>query len=114
MKLINAYIQPFMTEKVTDALRAAEVRGMTIVPCQGLGRMSDDKQAPHYIEEGAALGLAAKTKIEIVCLDSAVEAIVAIIQRHAHTGHQGDGKVFVSAIVDALDIRTGVRGECGL
>ena len=38
MKQINAYIQPFMADKVTDALRNAGVHGVTVVPCKGFGR----------------------------------------------------------------------------
>ena len=114
MKLITAYIQPFMSEKVTDALRTSGVHGVTILPCQGFGRMADDKKSPHYLEEDAVFGFAPKTKIEIVCLDDAVPDIVATIRQHAHTGRHGDGKIFVSDIDDALDIRTGARGEGAL
>lgn len=111
MKMVTAYIQPFMTEKVTDALRSCKVHGVTMVSCQGFGRMADDKTTPHYLEEAAAFGFAPKAKLEIVCLDSAAEEIVGIIQKHAHTGHHGDGKVFISDVSEAVDIRTGAKGE---
>ena len=39
-------------------------------------------------------------------LDRAIEAI----QKAAHTGRIGDGKIFVSTIEDAIRIRTGERG----
>ncbi len=39
-------------------------------------------------------------------LDAAVEAI----QKAAHTGRIGDGKIFISTIDDAIRIRTGERG----
>jgi len=110
MKLITAYIQPFMAGKVTDALRAAKVHGVTVLPCQGFGRITEDR-SPHYMEKAAALGFAAKTKIEIVCRDADTEGIIATIREHAHTGHHGDGKIFVSDIGEAVDIRTGERGE---
>jgi nitrogen regulatory protein PII len=114
MKMIAAYIQPFMTEKVTDALRSSKVHGVTMVACQGFGRMADDKNAPRYLEEAAAFGFAPKSKLEIVCLDSAVEEIVGIIPQHAHTGHHGDGKVFISDISGAVDIRTGAKSEAAI
>ena len=110
MKLIAAYIQPFIAEKVTDALRVANVRGVTVLACQGFGRMTEGK-APHYLDEGAQLGFVNKTKIEIVCIDAAAEELIAIIRDHAHTGHHGDGKIFVSEIGVAVDIRTGDSGE---
>jgi len=111
MKLITAYIQTFLTSKVTAALRAAKIHGASVVQCEGFGRMADDAKAPHYLEQAAALGFVAKTKLEIVCAEADLEGIIATIREHAHTGHHGDGKIFVSDIADAVDIRTGVRGE---
>ena len=110
MKLITAYIQPFMAEKVTDALRTAHVHGVSVLACQGFGRMTEGKAA-HYLDEGAQLGFVNKTKIEIVCADAAAEEMIAIIRDHAHTGHHGDGKIFVADVGTAVDIRTGDRGE---
>lgn len=110
MKLIAAYIQPFMAEKVADALRAAKVHGVTVLKCQGFGRITEDR-SPHYMEDAAALGFAAKTKIELVCRNADAEGIITIIREHAHTGHHGDGKIFVSNISEAVDVRTGETGE---
>lgn len=110
MNLITAYVQPFMAEKVTDALRTARIHGVTVLSCQGFGRITEGK-SPHYMEEAAALGFVDKTKIEIVCRNADTEDIVATIREHAHTGHHGDGKIFVSDVGEAVDIRTGERGE---
>jgi nitrogen regulatory protein PII len=110
MKLIVAYIQPFMADRVSDALRAAGVHGVSIVPCHGFGRVAEDK-APRYAGQADALGVAAKTKFEIVCCDSDTDTIVATIRQQAHTGHHGDGKIFVSDVGAAVDIRTGDTGE---
>ena len=107
MKQINAYIQPFMLEKVTEALRVMQVNGVTVLPCQGVGRLSTDTESPHYLEEGAPFGLAAKVKIEVVCDDANAHKVVATIQKSAHTGHHGDGKIFVTDVLAAVDIRTG-------
>ena len=40
-----------------------------------------------------------------------VESIVDIIARAAHTGRPGDGKIFISDVLDAVKIRTGERGN---
>ncbi|MCI0468796.1 MAG: hypothetical protein L0Y62_01880 [Nitrospirae bacterium] len=46
-----------------------------------------------------------------------IEAIIKpfkldeVIEKNAKTGKIGDGKIFVSAIEDAIRIRTGERGE---
>ena len=110
MKAIVAYVQPFMLEKVTDALRAKKVHGVTVIPCQGFGRRIDGK-APHYEDEAVELGYASKAKIEIVCRDEDEAGIVQTIRESAHTGRHGDGKIFVAEVTQAIDVRTGNGGE---
>lgn len=109
MKIIVAYIQPFMLEKVTDALRANKVHGVTVVQCEGFGRRVDGK-TPHYEDPAVELGYAPKVKLEIVCQDEETRAIVKTIRENAHTGHYGDGKIFVTEVTHAFDIRTDAEG----
>ena len=108
MKQITADIQPFMANKVTDALRDAGIHGMTMLPCRGFGRLAAEPGL-HFEEKADLLGFANKTKFEIVCADADKDAIVAAIRKHAHTGRHGDGKIFVSTVDEAEDIRTGVK-----
>ena len=51
-----------------------------------------------------------KVKVEVVLDDNLVERAIEAIQQAAHTGRIGDGKIFVSAIDEAIRIRTGERG----
>lgn len=110
MKAIVAYVQPFMLEKVTDALRAKRIHGVTVIQCQGFGRRIDGNP-PHYEDPEVELGYAPKTKIEVVCRDEEVQAIVQTIRESAHTGRHGDGKIFVTEVIHAVDVRTGAEGE---
>jgi nitrogen regulatory protein P-II 1 len=110
MKQINAYIQPFMVDKVADALRNASVHGVTVLSCRGFGRLAQDPSV-RYEEAGDTLGFVDKIKLEIICADNEMDAILATIREHAHTGRYGDGKIFVSTIDEAEDIRTGAKGE---
>lgn len=109
MKEIKAYIQPFMLQKVTDALHAIHIRGMSVNEIKGFGKEKDEgfSQDPKadYVE------FTPKVKLEIVCADSEVEKIVETIKRFAHTGRRGDGKIFVTAIETATSIRTGAVGN---
>lgn len=50
-------------------------------------------------------------KIEIVARDELVEKIVEVIQKTAHTGNPGDGKIFVVNVEEVVKIRTNERGE---
>jgi nitrogen regulatory protein P-II 1 len=49
-------------------------------------------------------------KLEVVLEDNLVERAIEAIQRAAHTGRIGDGKIFVSTIEEVVRIRTGERG----
>jgi nitrogen regulatory protein P-II 1 len=49
-----------------------------------------------------------------VLADSAVEAAVEAIKKAAHTDKIGDGKIFVSDVIDAVRIRTGETGDSAL
>jgi nitrogen regulatory protein P-II 1 len=49
-------------------------------------------------------------KLEIVAADNEVDRIVDAISAAARTGEIGDGKIFLSPVLDAIRIRTGERG----
>ncbi len=52
-----------------------------------------------------------KIKLEVVLPDNRVEAALAAIVKAAKTGKIGDGKVFVSAVDEAIRIRTEEKGD---
>ena len=64
-----------------------------------------------YEETCDTLGFVAKTKLEIVCAAADKDKIIAVIREHARTGRHGDGKIFVSTVDEAEDIRTGAKGR---
>jgi nitrogen regulatory protein P-II 1 len=55
--------------------------------------------------------LVPKRKIEIVCIEEELSKIVNSIASNATTGKPGDGKIFVSDIVDVVRIRTVEKGQ---
>lgn len=111
MKMITAMVQPFMLNKVVTALEEIEgFPGMTITEVRGFGRkMSRHEEHTSHIDE-----FHDKTRIEIVAPDEMVEPIVETIVRFAHTGNNGDGKVFVWPVERAVRIQTGERDEAAL
>lgn len=103
MKEIKAYIQPFMLQKVTDALHGIHVRGMSVSEIKGFGKEKDEAYPHHsrdYVTE-----FTPKMKIEIICLDEEVKKIVETIQSSGHTGRKGDGKIIVTNVEKVLSIR---------
>ena len=50
----------------------------------------------------------------MVCADDLVERAVEAIVNAARTGRIGDGKIFVTDVLEVVRIRTGERGEQAL
>src|SRR4030042_6181947 len=55
-----------------------------------------------------------KTKLEIVVPDELAENAIKVIQENARTGGKGDGKIFLSEVLDVVKIRTGGRGRSAI
>ncbi len=105
MKLIIAVIKPFKLEEVRDALVAVGVTGMTASEVKGYGRQKGHTE----IYRGAeyAVNFLPKICIEVAVPSDRVEKVVEAIITSAKTGQIGDGKIFVTAIDQAVRIRTG-------
>jgi len=108
MKKIEAIIKPFKLEDVKEALAEVGVEGMTVVEVKGFGRQKGHTEI--YRGSEYTVDFLPKVKIEIVVDDSRSDTVVEAIQKAANTGKIGDGKIFVSAVIDAIRIRTGERG----
>ena len=105
MKLVIAIIKPFKLEEVRDALVAVGVHGMTVTEVKGYGRQKGHTE----IYRGAeyAVNFLPKIRIEVAVPSERVEVVVDAIIASAKTGQIGDGKIFVTAIDQAVRIRTG-------
>ena len=53
-------------------------------------------------------------KLEVVCRNESLEEVVSAIEKAAHTGLKGDGKIYVSDIEAAVRISTGERGDAAV
>jgi nitrogen regulatory protein PII len=109
MKMIAAVIKHFKLDDVKDALSQAGIQGMTVTEVKGFGRQKGHVEI--YRGSSFEVRFIPKLKIEIAVLDEKLEEIVKIIQKAAHTGEIGDGKIFVYDLKDVVRIRTGERGE---
>lgn len=112
MKKIEAVIQPFVLDKVKDALHEIGVDGMTVQEVRGHGRQKGHKEI--YRGQEYEVSLLPKVKIETVVADSKAEEVVNTIVESARTGKIGDGKVFITDIAEAIRIRNDERGEAAL
>ncbi len=112
MKKIEAIIKPFKLDDVKQALSELGVEGMTVSEVKGFGRQKGHTEI--YRGSEYTVDFLPKIKIELVLADDQAAAAVAAVVKAAHTGKIGDGKVFVSAVEDAIRIRTGEKGEAAV
>jgi nitrogen regulatory protein P-II 1 len=109
MKKIEAIVKPFKLEAVKEALAEIGVEGMTVTEVKGFGRQKGHTEI--YRGSEYTVDFLPKIKVEIVVVDAQTTAAVEAIVKAAKTGKIGDGKVFVSAIENAIRIRTEETGE---
>jgi nitrogen regulatory protein P-II 1 len=108
MKKIEAIIKPFKLDEVKEALQEMGVQGMTVLEAKGYGRQKGHTEL--YRGAEYVVDFLPKIKVEVIVDDGQLGAALEAIQNAARTGRIGDGKIFVSEIVDVVRIRTGETG----
>ncbi|QWD11421.1 P-II family nitrogen regulator [Polynucleobacter paneuropaeus] len=112
MKLITAIIKPFKLEEVREALAEVGVSGITATEVKGFGRQKGHTEL--YRGAEYQVDFLPKIKIEVVVASDKLEATLEAINKAAHTGKIGDGKIFVTSIDQTIRIRTGETNESAL
>ena len=112
MKRVEAVIQPYKLEAVKEALNGAGISGLTVTEVRGHGRQKGHTEI--YRGQEYKVDLLPKIKIETVIADTRLEEILGLIADAARSGKIGDGKIFVSEVVEAIRIRNGDRGDDAL
>ncbi len=113
MKEIKAIIRPVKLLKVLEALKEIKtLPGITISEIIGFGKSEINTQDIKIIDD-KILSIP-RTKLEIVVDNSMVDEVLNIIQKAAHTGDSGDGKIFVSNVDEVLKIRTNERSKIAI
>ncbi len=112
MKKIEAVIKPFKLDEVKEALQEMGVQGMTVIEAKGYGRQKGHTEL--YRGAEYVVDFLPKIKVEVVIADDQLEAAMEAIVGAARPGRIGDGKIFVSEVLDVLRIRTGETGEAAV
>ncbi len=108
MKKVEAIIRKSKFQDVRRALHDVEIDFLSWWDVKGQG---DAKQG--LIFRGIAYDVHAIDRIYItfVVRDVNVDKSVNAILKAAYTGEKGDGRIFVTAVEQAIRIRTGDHGE---
>ena len=109
MLKIEAIIQPAKLDIVKEALIEAGIEGITILEARGHGRQKGHTE--FYRGREYTVDLLPKVKLEMVVADTMKDKVIQAILGAARTGHIGDGKIFISPVVEAIRIRNDERGE---
>lgn len=109
MKLVSAVIKPFKLDEVREALSDIGVQGITVTEVKGFGRQKGHTEL--YRGAEYVVDFLPKVKIDVAVDESILDQVIEAITKAAHTGKIGDGKIFVSALEQAIRIRTGETGS---
>lgn len=114
MKRIEAFVKNDKTSLVVDAIKKAGAKGLTVFSARGQG-----EGARPFVEasRGTKRQVAEYNEIDSIVTmvdDSKTDAIISAIVNAARTGSKGDGKIFVSAVDEVVDIGTSQKGSTAL
>jgi nitrogen regulatory protein PII len=109
MKLITAVVKPFRLDDVRNALAEVGVQGMTVTEVKGFGRQRGHTEL--YRGAEYVVDFLPKVKVEVAVTDELVDRVIESIIAAAKTGKVGDGKIFVTELVQVYRIRTGETGD---
>ncbi|GGK63377.1 P-II family nitrogen regulator [Amphritea balenae] len=112
MKLVSAVIKPFKLDDVREALSEIGIQGVTVTEVKGFGRQKGHTEL--YRGAEYVVDFLPKVKIEAAIADDLVDQVIEAISSTANTGKIGDGKIFVTALEQAIRIRTGETGNDAL
>jgi nitrogen regulatory protein P-II 2 len=108
MKMITAIIKPFKLDDVRQAVADIGIQGITVTEVKGFGRQRGHTEL--YRGAEYVVDFLPKAKIELAVADDVADQVIEAIANTARTGKIGDGKIFVTELVQAIRIRTGETG----
>ncbi len=111
MKQIEAIIRKSKFDNVKKALHQIEVNFFSYWDVTGVG---NEKQGHVYRGISYSTSDIQRRYLSIVVSDKFLERTVNTILESAYTGNVGDGKIFVSEILEAYRIRTKENGHAGI
>lgn len=111
MKQIEAIIRKSKFDDVKKALHQIEVNFFSYWDVTGVG---NEKQGHVYRGISYSTSDIQRRYLSIVVSDEFLERTVETLLESAYTGNVGDGKIFVSEVLQAYRIRTKENGQAGI
>lgn len=108
MKKIEAIIRKTKFADLKEALLESDINWFEYSDVHGIGQ---SRQERVYRGVQYSTDVIERVHLTIVCRDHFVEPTVKVIIDIAQTGEIGDGRIFISDVLDVYSIRTGKHGE---
>ena len=108
MKKIEAIIRKTKFEDVKRALLSSDIDWFEYHDVHGIGQ---SRQERIYRGVQYSTDVIERVALTLVCRDMLLEPTVKVILSVAHTGEIGDGRIFVSDVINTYSIRTGESGD---
>ena len=108
MKRIEAIIRKTKFEEVKEALLSSDIDWFEYHDVHGIGQ---SRQERLYRGVQYSTDVIERVALTIVCREQFVDPTIQVIINTAHTGEVGDGRIFVSEMLDTWSIRTGEHGD---
>ena len=102
MKCVIAVVRPFLLDRILESLRLAPLEALQVVEVKGFGRQKG--YLDQYGESEYVHAFLPKVEITMWVDDYRVQEVVDCVVRSARSGRMGDGKIFVTSVVDAVDV----------
>jgi len=108
MKKIEAIIRKTKFDDVKEALLLSDIDWFEYHDVHGIGQ---SRQERIYRGVQYSTDVIERVAISIVCREQLLEQTIKVIMEIAKTGEVGDGRIFVSDVIDCYSIRTGKHGD---
>ena len=108
MNKIEAIVRKTKFEEVKKAMLDADINWFEYHNVHGIGQ---SRQERIYRGVQYSTDVIERVALTIVCRDRFVDPTVEVILKTASTGEIGDGRIFISDVIDTWSIRTGEHGD---
>lgn len=108
MKKVEAIIRKTKFEEVKEALHDVGIEFITFWDVRGVGKATQARVYRGIMYDTSTIE---RMMVTFVCREKFLDPAIQTIMESAKTGQVGDGRIFVSEILDGYRIRTGDRGD---
>jgi nitrogen regulatory protein P-II 1 len=111
MKKIEAIIRKSRFNEVKNELQNVGIDFFSFWDVRGVGKSRQERIYRGIVYDTSTIE---RTMVSIIVRDKNLDKTVNALLNAAKTGNIGDGKIFISDIIESYRIRTGEKGEDSL